>query len=35
MKKFSVTRGGNIRSDIFWMKNFVKTNLKIIFEDNF
>ena len=38
MKGFSITRGGNIfsiKSDTFWLKDFVNTYLKIILEDNF
>ena len=37
MKCFSITRVSNIfiiRSDTFWLKGFVKTNLKIILIDN-
>ena len=40
MKDWSITRGSNmfsIRSDTFWLKDFVKNNLKITFnlENNF
>ena len=38
MNSFSVDRDSNIfsiRSDKFWLKNFVNTNLKIILKDKF
>ena len=38
MKCFSITRDSNvfsIRSDTFWLKYMVNTNLKIILVDNF
>ena len=38
MEGFLITRGSNIfsiRSDTFWLKDSVITNLKIILEDNF
>ena len=38
MKGFSITTGSNIfniRSDTFWLKYFVNTNLKSILEDKF
>ena len=38
MKGFSITRGSNIfsiRSDIFWLKDFVNTNVKVVLKDNY
>ena len=38
MKGFSITRGSNIfsiRSNTFWLKDFVNTNMKIVLGDNF